>query len=88
MFCKKIAAYIWAGETFKDDNVDTTSEEKFALLPLFWRGMTPAERKVVMTTLQIHACQYTVACPKMLHEECRLLYSQMNDVCVCVLVAR
>jgi hypothetical protein len=86
--CKKIAPHLRAGETFKDDNVHTTAEEKFALLPLFWHGMTPAERKVVMTVFQSHACKYSAACLKMLHVECKLPYSQMNDVRVCVLVAR
>ena len=34
-FCRKIASHLWAGDTFKNDNVDTTAEEKFALLPTF-----------------------------------------------------
>jgi hypothetical protein len=87
-FCKKIAAHLRAGETFKDDNVDTTAEEKFALLPLFWHGMTPADRKVVTTLFLSHSCQYTVACIKMIHKECKLPCSQMNDARVCMLVAR
>ena len=87
-FCKKIASHLRAGETFKDDNVHTTAEEKFALLPLFWHGMTPTERKVVMTVFQSHAFKYSAACLKMLHVECKLLYFQMNDVRVCVVVAR
>ena len=50
--------------------------------------MTLAERKVAMTIFQSHACQYSVACLEMLHTECKLLYSHMNDLCVCVLVAQ
>jgi hypothetical protein len=50
--------------------------------------MTPADRKVVMTVFLSHSCQYTIACIKMIHKECKLPYSQMNDVCVCVLVAQ
>jgi hypothetical protein len=86
-FCRKIASHLRAGDTFKDDNVDMTAEEKFALLPPFWHGMTPAERKVVMTVCKTHAYQYCVACITTLHVECKLMYSQMNDVRVCVLVA-
>lgn len=87
-FCRKIASHLRAGDIFKNDNVDTTAEEKFALLPTFWHGMTPAERKVVMTVCETHAYQYSVACITTLHVECKLMYSQMNDVRVCVLVAR
>lgn len=87
-FCKKIAGHLRAGDTFKDDHVDPTAEEKFALLPSFWHGMLPAERRVVMTVLQSHAFQYTAPCLQMLHNECKLPYSQMNDVRVCVLVSR
>jgi hypothetical protein len=87
-FCKKISSHLRAGDTFKDDNVEPTAEEKFAVLPSFWHGMTPADRKVVMTVFQSHASQYTTACLKMLHVECKLPYSQMNDVRVCVLVSR
>jgi hypothetical protein len=69
-FCRKIASHLLAGDTFKNDNVDTTAEEMFALLPTFWHGMTPAERKVVMTVCETHAYQYSVACITTLHVEC------------------
>ena len=70
-FCRKIASHLWAGDTFKNDNVDTTAEEKIALLPTFWHGMTPAERKVVMTVCETHAYQYSVACITTLHVDRR-----------------
>jgi hypothetical protein len=84
-FCRKIASHLRAGDTFKNDNVDTTAKDKFALLPTFWHGMTPAERKVLMTVFETHTSQYSVACIRTLHVECQLMYSQMNDVRVCVL---
>ena len=87
-FCRsKIASHLRAGDTFKDHNVENTAKEKFIPLPPFWHGMTPAERKVVMTVCETHAYQYSVACITMLHMECKLMYSQVNDVRVCVLVA-
>ena len=87
-FCRKIGSHLRAGDTFKNDNVETTAEEKVAHLPTFWHGMTPAERKVVMTVFETHSFQYSVSCITTLNVECNLMYSQMNDVRVCVLVAR
>ncbi len=86
-FCKKISSHLRAGDTFKDDNIQPTAEDKFAALPSFWHG-TLAERKVMMTVFQRYAFQYTAACLKVLHVECKLMYSQMNDARVCMLVLR
>ena len=63
-------------------------EEKFALLPLFWHAMQPSDRKVVMTIVESHGFHYTAACLWMLRLKCRLAYSQMNDIRVCVIVTR
>jgi hypothetical protein len=87
-FCKKIAGFLWASESFKDKSVDPMPEEKFALLPLFWHAMQPSDRKVVMTIVESHDFHYTAACLRMLRLECRLAYSQKNDICVCVIVTR
>jgi hypothetical protein len=50
--------------------------------------MGPADRKVVMTIVQSHGFNYTAACLQMLCCECHLAYSQMNVVCVCIIVTR
>ena len=41
-----------------------------------------------MTVLGSHNFQYTAAALQQLHTECRIPYTQMNDVRVCVLIAR
>jgi hypothetical protein len=87
-FCVKIAPHLCAGKMFKDENVNPTPEEKFALLPSFWHYMSPSERKVVMTVFQVNASKYTPSCLRLLREECNLPLSQMNDGCVCVLVSQ
>ena len=58
------------------------------LLPAFWHSMMPADRKVVMTVVQSHGYHYTAVCLEMLRFECRLSYSLMSDVPVCVTVSR
>ena len=41
-----------------------------------------------MTVLKSHDFQYTAASLQQLHTECRIPYTQMNDVRVCVFIAR
>jgi hypothetical protein len=50
--------------------------------------MQPSDRKVVITIVQSHDFNYTAACLLMLRFECRLTYSQMNNVCVCIIMTR
>ena len=51
VFGRRIAGYLWAGKSFKEENVTPTAKDKFALLPTFWHSMTPANRKVMMTVV-------------------------------------
>jgi hypothetical protein len=87
-FCKKIAGFLRASESFKDESVNPTPKEKFALLPSFWHAMQPSDRKVVMTIVESYGFYYTAACLRVLHLECHLAYSQMNNIRVCVIVTQ
>ena len=58
------------------------------MLPSFWHGMEPSERRVVMTIMQSHNFEYTAASLKLLHEECMLPFSQINDILVCIIISR
>lgn len=49
--------------------------------------MSVAERKVVMTIVTTNG-GYTRQCLEQLHNECRIPYSQMNDIRVCVIIGR
>ena len=77
-----------AGELFKEENVQPTAQEKFDLLPLFWQGMSEGERKVVMTVMETNHFNYTANTLQQLHVECSIEYAKMNDLRVCVSVAR
>jgi hypothetical protein len=66
VFCKKMGGFLWACESFKEENVTPTATEKFAMLPAFWNAMTPADRKIVMTVVQSHGYHYSAACLEML----------------------
>jgi hypothetical protein len=87
-WCQKIKQFLTAGEEFKEELADLSPQDTFNLLPSTWHGMEPAERRAVMTVLESHDFQYTAASLQQLHTECRIPYAQMNDVRVCVLIAR
>jgi len=87
-WCNKIKNYIRAGELFKEESVDITPQQKFALLPPFWHGMTPGERRVVMAVIDSHSKKYSAECIYMLCSECNLLISHIADVRVCAFVSR
>ncbi len=42
----------------------------------------------MVTIVQSHGFNYTAACLQILRVECRLAYSQMNDVRVCIILTR
>ena len=87
-WCKKIKHYLTAGEAFKEEAVDYSPQEIFNMLPSFWHGMEPADRKVIMTIMQSHGFRYTADSLKQLHTECSLPFSQLTDIRVCIIIAR
>ena len=68
-WCKKIKHFLVAGEAFKEEDADYSPQEMFNMLPSFWHGMEPAERRVVMTILQSNNFQYTAETLKRLNIE-------------------
>ena len=47
-WCKKIKHFLMTGEEFKEEDVDPTPQHKFNLLPKFWHGMLPADRRKLL----------------------------------------
>ncbi len=79
-WCKKIDPYLCAGDLYAEENVDPTPQQLFKLLPSFWHGMQPANRRVMTTIMGSHGWQFTPNCIKQIHSECSILCSQMNDL--------
>jgi hypothetical protein len=85
-WCKKIAPYLLVGEVCAEENVDPTPQQLFNLLPSFWHGMQPANSRVVTTIMGSHGWRFTPYCINQIHLDCNLLYSQMNDLQICLLI--
>ena len=65
-----------SGSTFTPEN----AIDKFWLLPDFWIGMTPIERRGVAETIRAHNCQYTPDCLRALHEQHHISLNDMQKI--------
>lgn len=88
LWCKKITPLLQAGQLFKPESVKPSAADKYALLPEWWWGMTPSEKAKVTEVVAKHEDSYCVGCLRELHTTCSIPYAQMNDVRVCIVVAR
>jgi hypothetical protein len=87
VFMKKINQHLRAGTQFVEEDFHLSPRKKFLMLPPFWRGMKPSERKLAMTILQNHGGKYTPDCLVALKKECQLSISELTDIRVCIIVA-
>ena len=69
VFMKKISQFLRAGSQFVEEDLVPSPKKKFDMLPSFWRGMRPSERKVAMTILNAHGGKYTLDCLTTLRDE-------------------
>lgn len=79
-WCKRISHFLQGGQTFKEESL----KDVYALLPSFWHGMTPDEKKRGMSILQEHDSSYSVACIKALHSKLYVPLVEMQNLRVCL----
>ena len=82
-WCKRIEHYLQGGESFKPEVVRDT----YALLPSFWHGMTPEEKKHAVEILAAHDNSYSPACVKDFHSKLHVPMPDMQNVRVCLELA-
>ena len=80
---EKRADYFTAGFQFKEEDTD-----KFALLPLWFQGMIPAERKKMIDIIEHHHADWSVALITKLQSAVHLKLDQMDKARVCYIVAK
>jgi len=79
-WAKKIEGFLQAGQSFK---IEGGELDTYPLLPSFWQGMTPDDKKKVVAVIKQHG-GYSVDCLKELHSQCHIELKQMQNVRVCV----
>jgi hypothetical protein len=82
-WCEKIGHYLQGGDLFKPMDSDDT----YALLPAFWQGMLPAEKRKVIDTIDGHG-DFTVECVKDLFAVCHIPLADMQHTRLCYEVAK
>ena len=84
-WCKRISHFLQGGESFKAEGC---MKDVYLLLPSFWHGMTPDEKKLGMSILEEHNYCYSVPCLKDLHAKLHVPLAEMQNLRVCLDLAR
>ena len=77
--CEKIRHHLQPGSSFKVEG----PINKLWLLPDFWHGMLPVERKAVVSIIDAHGAQYTDTCVWQLNTVCNVPFSDMPKLRSC-----
>lgn len=76
---ESIKEFLEGGAGFDHDKI---MEDKYDLLPNWWKAMQSAKKKDAMLIVSRHN-GFTPACLKELQQSCFISYKMMNDFCVC-----
>ena len=82
-WCKRIAHHLQGGLSFKPEAV----LNPYAMLPSFWHGTLPEEKKQCMEILKSHNSVFTVACVRELHTKMHIPLPDMQNLRVCLQLA-
>ena len=86
MWCAKISQFLQAGQNFKLKR-ERVGINLYPLLPSFWHGMSPVEKRKVAAVVEKHN-GYTVECCEELRDSCRVLVRDMQHLRVCLECAK
>jgi hypothetical protein len=81
-WCERITPFLQGGLNFKP----ATAEDKYALLPSWWHGMSPAEKKAVVIIAEAEG--WTPTCVRRLYAECHVPLDDMQNLRVCILCSK
>ena len=82
-WCKKIDRYLVGGQSFESE----TELDMYSLLPSFWHGMTPAEKKKAVSIFDKHG-DWTVPCVREMALEMNDEMKWMQQLRVCIETAK
>lgn len=77
-WCQRIGSFLQTGQTFKCE----TLLDKYSLLPTFWHGTTPEDKKLVVEVISGHG-GFTVQCCKDLLSRCRVAFADQQSLRPC-----
>ena len=71
------------GQIFKTEKRQPEEQDMHALLPAFWRGMLPEEKKGVFRTIHESDEDFNVQCCRRLYSEHAIPFKQLQQVRMC-----
>mmetsp|Transcript_64374 Transcript_64374/g.88421 ORF Transcript_64374/g.88421 Transcript_64374/m.88421 type:complete len:222 (+) Transcript_64374:1476-2141(+) len=75
------------GVVYEDQVISSRGTEEeigtYALLPAFWHGMEPQEKKKVMSVIERHSTQFTKDCLMDLHTLCSIPLKEIQNIRIC-----
>ena len=80
--------FLNAGQTMRYERIATYKEEKYELLHTFWYVMPSGQKQIRLDIISRRQYEYTDECVQEIHKTCKVLLSYMNDLCICLLMAR
>ena len=80
-YCVRISRFLHGGENFKPD---TMFHDTYNLLPGWWHGMAPTEKRRCFEILQSHDNKYSKACVLQLHDVMHIPITDMQNLRVCL----
>ena len=78
-WCQRISSDLEAGQQFKAP----TSDDYYSMLPAFWHGMVPEDKKKVMATMAKYG-GFTVECVRELKAESHIATKDLQNLRICV----
>ncbi len=84
-WCTKISPALMAGQKFKKE---TANDDPYLLLPAFWHGMTPTEKRQIVDVFSRHEEVYTADCIMEMRNTCRIPTANMQSIRMCLALAR
>lgn len=79
-WCKRIESFLEGGTSFEEEE----ELDVYSLLPAFWRGMEPSDKKKAVAILGKHEGEWTVACVLELSKEVHVAMKDMHHLRVCL----
>ena len=78
-WCKRIEPFLQKGGTFKTD----LPIDQYCLLPAYWHGTSPVDKKKIYETIQSCNGQFTVECVKKLETENHIRSKDLHSLRAC-----
>ena len=82
-WCERIAHHLQGGLSFKCEKV----LDHYTMLPSFWHGMPPEEKKLAVSILETHQGKYSTACVREMHTKLHVPLADMQNLRVCLELA-